>query len=30
VRALLVRAHQPRIARHISGENPSETADSGH
>jgi hypothetical protein len=30
VRALLVPAHQPRIARHISGEDRGETADSGH
>jgi hypothetical protein len=30
VRALLVRAHQARVAGHISGQDRGETADSGH
>ena len=29
-RAFLVRPHQPRIARHIGGEDRGETAGSGH
>ena len=29
-RALLVRPHQPRIGRHIGGEDRGETADNGH
>jgi hypothetical protein len=29
-RALLVRSHQPRIARHIGGEDRGETANGGH
>jgi hypothetical protein len=30
VRALLVGTHQPRIPRHIGGEDRGETADRGH
>src|SRR6516162_4836440 len=30
VRALLVRAHQARVARHIGGQDRSKTANSGH
>jgi hypothetical protein len=30
VRAFLVRAHQPRVARHIGGKDRGETANSGH
>jgi len=30
VRSLLVRAHQPRIARHIGGQDRSETSGYGH
>ena len=29
-RAFLVRPHQPRIPRHIGGEDRGETADRGH
>ena len=30
VRALLIRPHQPRVARHIGGEDRGEAADRGH
>src|SRR5262249_49323923 len=30
VRALLIRPHQPRITRHVGGEDGSEAADRGH